>query len=788
MVAPQPLFFLPRLDIMARRRPAFRPSLNPLEPRDVPALVGGLDAAFDGDGRLIADLGGTDVINAVALQGDGKIVSVGTNGADFFISRLNPDGSADTSFNGTGRKFIDFGGNDVATSVVIDGVGRIVVAGFTSNGTKGAVARLTSAGATDLSFNATGQNSFNIVSNTKLFDIALRPDGSNNVVVAGLGFDDDFGVAQLRGDNGQLDTGFNGTGTRAIPLGGTEQAQSVLIQPADGKVVLVGWSTNGNKAAVIRLSTDGTTVDAAFGNTTLNGNKAFQLGNFAESKAFAAEFDSAGSIVIVGRSGPDATADSLAFRIDANGTGVANIQSVDLGGADEFRDLDIDALGRIAAIGFARPGATSDFSVARFAANLSGFDGTFGTNGKVNGEFNAAVEDKAFGGIIDSNGKIVIVGSVGGDAAAARLHGAVGSQVLLAAGGATNGSAELFVPNAAFNLYTSPGTSKTVIPGSTANARVATADVNGDGIPDIIAGAGPGGASTVTVTDGATGVPIATFNVFEATFTGGVYVAAGDMDNDGKAEVLVTPDQSGGPLVAIYSGSKLAAGQTGDAAQIVRFFGINDPGFRGGARAALGDINNDGFLDLIVSAGFLGGPRIAVYSGQQIITRAAALQAQTFGDGTFQLVTDFLAFEESVRNGAFVGAGDIDGDGNADLIFGGGPTGGPRVRIASGKQLLTIAGLTTLDAAAAGNSKLQLANFNAGDANSRGGVRVTSRDLDMDNRAELVVGSGDGLAAQVLVYKGASVLANGNSAAGPAIDQTLTPFGGGALANGVFVG
>lgn len=773
---------------MAQRKSAFRPQLVNLEARDVPALVGGLDASFDGDGKLVADLGGTDVINAIVHQADGKIVAVGTNGADFFVSRLNPDGSADTTFNVTGRKFVDFGGNDVATSVVIDGVGRIVVAGYTSLGNKGAVARLLPNGATDPSFNGTGQNSFNLVAATKFYDIALRPDGSNNVVVAGLAFDDDFGVAQLRGDNGLLDLGFGVGGSKIVNFGGFEDVRSVLIQPADGKLLLVGSSTVGNKAAIIRLSSNGTAVDATYGNTTIGGTKAFQLGNFAESKAYAATFDAAGSVVVVGKSGPDATADSLAFRIDANGTGVANIQSVDLGGADEFRAVDIDGLGRIVGIGFAKPGATVDFSVARFKADLSGFDATFGTGGKTSGDFGAAIDDKAFTGDIDSNGKIVIAGNSGGDAAGARLHGAVGSQVVLATGGATNGSGEIFSPNAGFTLYNSPGTTKTLIAGSTRNARVAVADVNGDGTPDFIAGSGPGGASTVTVTDGVTGATIATFNVFEASFTGGVYVAAGDMDNDGKAEILVTPDQSGGPLVAIYSGSKLAGGATGDAAQIVRFFGINDPGFRGGARAALGDINNDGFQDLVVSAGFLGGPRIAVYSGQQIITRAAALQAQSFGDGSFQLVTDFLAFEESVRNGAFVGVGDIDGDGFADLIFGGGPTGGPRVRVASGKLLLSVAGLTTLDAAAASKAGLQIANFNAGDAATRGGVRVTARDLDMDNRAELVVGSGDGLAAQVLVYKGANVVANGNAAAGPAIDQTLTPFGGGALANGVFVG
>ena len=140
-----------------------------------------------------------------------------------------------------------------------------------------------------------------------------------------------------------------------------------------------------------------------------------------------------------------------------------------------------------------------------------------------------------------------------------------------------------FSPLAALNVY----------PNSSGAVRTATADVNGDGVPDLVTGVGPGGGSGVVVTDGKTGARLADFSAFEATFTGGVFVAAADLDRDGFAEVVVTPDRGGGPVVAIYDGAGLATGKNA-AAELTRFFGIDDNAFRGGARPALGDVNGDG--------------------------------------------------------------------------------------------------------------------------------------------------------------------------------------------------
>jgi hypothetical protein len=290
--------------------------------------------------------------------------------------------------------------------------------------------------------------------------------------------------------------------------------------------------------------------------------------------------------------------------------------------------------------------------------------------------------------------------------------------------------------------------------------RVATGDVNGDGSSDTIVGTGPGVPTRVRVFDGKTKDLIFEVAPFEASFLGGVFVASGDLDGDGLWEVIVTPDEGGGPVVAVYDGQSIADGKTGDAAQMARFFGIEDPDFRGGARAASADVTGDGLMDLLVAAGFGGGPRLAVFNGTSIPT---GTPTKPFGD--------FFVFEQTLRNGVFVAGGDLDGDGFGDVIAGGGPGGGPRVFVLSGDDLVN-----------AGGRQQVLANFFAGDTANRGGVRVGVKNLDGDERADLVVGAGAEAGNRVTTYAGTAI----NPGSTPAESFALDAFPG--FSGGVFVG
>src|SRR5207245_9843719 len=106
-----------------------------------------------------------------------------------------------------------------------------------------------------------------------------------------------------------------------------------------------------------------------------------------------------------------------------------------------------------------------------------------------------------------------------------------------------------------------------------------------------------------------------------------------------------------------------------------------------------------------------------------------------------------------------------------------GPGGGPRVVTISGKVRTGTGSGSGADVAQAA----PLMNFFvAGNGSDRGGVRLAAKDADGDNRADVVVGSGEGLPSRVRVYLGKNI----TTAAEPAAFQDLDPFGT-TLAGGV---
>ena len=170
----------------------------------------------------------------------------------------------------------------------------------------------------------------------------------------------------------------------------------------------------------------------------------------------------------------------------------------------------------------------------------------------------------------------------------------VGFPQFAAAADVGGGSATLYNPDQSVRFAVTP------FGNFTGGVRTATADFNGDGVADLIVGTGPGIATRVMVLDGKSQAELFSVAPFEASFTGGVYVSAGDVTGDGIPDLAITPDEGGGPRVDIYSGA-------GSFPNLSGFFGIDDTNFRGGARSAIADMTGDGVADLIVVAGFGGG-------------------------------------------------------------------------------------------------------------------------------------------------------------------------------------
>jgi hypothetical protein len=191
---------------------------------------------------------------------------------------------------------------------------------------------------------------------------------------------------------------------------------------------------------------------------------------------------------------------------------------------------------------------------------------------------------------------------------------------------------------------------------------VACGDVDGDGSPEIITGAGAGGGPHVRAfrlrPDAPGGVvPVLDFFAFDPGFTGGVRVAAGTADRGGRASIVTGAGPGGGPHVRVLTLTSAGLAERGS------FFAY-DPSFRGGVYVAVGNVVGDAIAEIVTGAGAGGGPHVRLFTG------AGA-----------PLGTGFLAYAETFTGGVRVAAGPLTGVGRDQIVTGPGPGGGPHVRI-----------------------------------------------------------------------------------------------------------
>jgi uncharacterized delta-60 repeat protein/uncharacterized repeat protein (TIGR01451 family) len=266
---------------------------------------GSLDTTFGNGGKLTTDFGGFDAAFGVALQADGKIVAAGQGGpgGGFALARYNTDGSLDPSFGSGGEVTTHFtSGFEVVIAVAIQLDGKIVVTGQTFAGgfQQFALARYNTDGSLDTSFASGG-----IVATNFGFDsafggaLAIQPDGK--IVAAGRA-GTDFLLARYNGD-GSLDATFGSGGIVTTDFGGTvfDAAFGVALQ-SNGKIVAAGGTFNGFVGpsadfALARYNPDGS-LDASFGS---GGQVTTDFGGFDVARSVALQAD--GKIVAAGTGG-----------------------------------------------------------------------------------------------------------------------------------------------------------------------------------------------------------------------------------------------------------------------------------------------------------------------------------------------------------------------------------------------------------------------------------------------------------------------------------------------------
>src|SRR5262249_5896445 len=148
----------------------------------------------------------------------------------------------DTSFDGDGKQTIEFDAYSAAYGVALDSQGRIVVAGYTSTGTTSefAVARLTTAGALDTSFDGDGKQTFTFGGWSQA-PYGVATDSWAGVTLSGFTFGGsnyDMAVARLTAA-GALDNGFDSDGRQTIAFAASndEEAHGVAVDSLDRVVV-----------------------------------------------------------------------------------------------------------------------------------------------------------------------------------------------------------------------------------------------------------------------------------------------------------------------------------------------------------------------------------------------------------------------------------------------------------------------------------------------------------------------------------------------------------------------
>lgn len=199
------------------------------------------------------------------------------------------------------------------------------------------------------------------------------------------------------------------------------------------------------------------------------------------------------------------------------------------------------------------------------------------------------------------------------------------------------------------------------------------------------------------------------FLAYDSSFKGGAAVALGDLDADGKKEIIVAPGPGGGPHVKIFDSE----------GNYKNGFFAYDKSYSKGVNIASGDLNGDGKDEIITATRFGATPHVRVFDGM----------------GNPKFTMGFFAYQETFRGGVNITTCDINGDGSDEIVTGAGIGGGPHVRI-----FKSDGSYTGVD-------------YFPYSSSYRGGVNVACGNVDGGPESELIFGVQSSDEAWIKVYK-----------------------------------
>ncbi len=209
------------------------------------------DVSFGAAGQVSTYTGGSEMMEGMVQQADGKIVVAFYSGVDIQLLRYNTNGTIDSTFGTNGQVTTDSGGNDLPLSVISQSDGKLVVSGSVDHNFS--LTRFSANGALDTGFGVDGFAIIDTGSISAAYSVVQQADGK--LVAAGNNH-----IARFHAD-GSLDTSFgvNGVNTMTSPM---TNAADLAIQD-NGQFVVVG-SSAGQDISVTRFNSDGS-LDSDFG-------------------------------------------------------------------------------------------------------------------------------------------------------------------------------------------------------------------------------------------------------------------------------------------------------------------------------------------------------------------------------------------------------------------------------------------------------------------------------------------------------------------------------------------